>query len=204
MSTDRRTMASLLALSLVLVACQSPRDRARRELASELRTRRADADRSMKLYRRGLAAHAGGDLESARRDLDDAVAADDQNAFAWMALGAVRFEGDALFEAASCFERAARLAPTRYEPHFNIGSVLESAGRYDQAIDAYETALRLAPGEVAVMENLARACIRSNSRLDRARLLMAEALQKEDRPAWTRWMREQLLRLEAGAPDPPP
>ena len=46
--------------------------------------------------------------------------------------------------------------PHRYEPHFNLGSVLESAGLYSQAIKAYKGVLELAPDNVEVMKNLAQ------------------------------------------------
>ncbi|MCK4277112.1 MAG: tetratricopeptide repeat protein [Phycisphaerae bacterium] len=128
---------------------------------------------------------------------------DERNARGWMLLGVIEYENDRLFEAASAFHRASRLEPMRYEPHFNTGAVLEKAGRYEQAIESYEAALKLAPDELAVMENLARCYIRAKTKLSVAKELIAKALPKEARPEWRIWLAEQLHRLEAGARDTP-
>lgn len=178
-------------------ACQNPVDQARKVLARELAVRRANREKSMELYSRGLRAYRASDLDRARRYLTDAVTVNDHNACAWMALGAVEFHRDRFFQAASAFHRAAMLEPTRYEPHFNIGTILESVGRYAQAIEAYRTALKLAPGQIEVMENLARCYVRSNTRLDEARGLIDKAIQSERRPAWRMWLAGQAAALRA-------
>ena len=91
-------------------------------------------------------ADAAGKPEAAADLFQRAVAADENNAAAWMALGGVELRLEGYFEAAEAFHHAARLAPTRYEPHFNLGTVLEAVGRYSDAIKAYEAAPSLAAG----------------------------------------------------------
>ena len=49
-----------------------------------------------------------------------------------MALGDVEFRRDRYYESAEAFHEAARLAPTRFEPHFNLGIVFETIGRYSR------------------------------------------------------------------------
>ena len=187
---------------LWLCGCNSPQDLARQAVEAELAERRAAREDSMRLYAQGTAAHRAGRLDDAQQCFTEAVAADERNAGAWMGLGMVEHERDNLFLAASAFQRAARLQPARYEPHFNIGSILESAGRYRQAIDAYERAMKLDPDQVEVMENLARCYIKSNTNLPRAKELVDRALGREERPEWRSWLREQSLKLnrERGLP----
>ena len=157
----------------------------------------------MKLYRRGLEALEASQLDRAGSCLTDAIGADDRNAHAWMALGVVRFRQDRLFQAASAFDRAARLEPTRHEPHFNIGTVLESAGHHAQAVEAYNTALKLAPNQLEVMENLARCYIHTGTQPQRARELIERCLQTERRPEWRAWLQDQAVRLRPGREQSP-
>jgi Flp pilus assembly protein TadD len=163
---------------------------------NELAAREVNRKQSLVLYRQGVAAYEAADVEKAQKLLSDAVSADSRNAYAWMALGVVEYQRDRMFEAAWAFYRAARLEPQRYEPLFNMGTVLESAGRYEKAIEAYEDALKAAPDQVEVMESLARCCVRSNSHLDRVKELMKKALQSEQRPEWRRWLEGQVTKLE--------
>ncbi len=191
------TAAIAICASLTMCSCRSPRIvEAREALAAELAERRAARTQSVALYQEGLEDYQAGDPDKARMHLVDSVEADERNARGWMLLGVIEYENDKLFEAASAFRRAARLEPMRYEPHFNIGAVLEKAGRYEQAIESYETALKLAPDELAVMENLARCYIRTETKLSVAKELIAQALPREARPEWRIWLAEQLRCLE--------
>jgi len=188
-------LAWLLALA-TSVGCQDPQQvRAQRAVARELEARRVRRAESMELYRQGRQACRARDLERAGELLGKAVGVDDRNVLAWMTLGLVHHERQRAYEAAEAFHRAARLEPTRYEPHFNLGIVLESAGRLGPAIDAYEKALALAPEEVAVMENLARCYIRADRDLGRAAELVEKALRSERRPEWRLWLQQQSARL---------
>ncbi len=85
--------------------------------------------------------------------------------------------------------------PDRYEPHFNIGSVLEALGRYEQAIRSYRRALELAPDQLQTIENLNRCYMRANTHPGESKILMDKALERETRPDWRLWLEEQMLRL---------
>lgn len=163
----------------------------RQALSQQLAARHEAGVESVRLYREGMAAYEKEDFQVARKTLEEATSADPHNAHAWMALGVVAWRQDDPFAAVTAFDRAARLEPSRFEPHYNIGSVLESVGRYPQAIEKYELAYRLAPGEVIVIENLARCCIRSRTHLDRVAELIDRALQIETRPQWRQWLERQ-------------
>ncbi len=189
------------AVGLSAGGCASDQANAQRAVQAEMRQRRADQLRARQHYQAGMRAYEKGDLERARTALDAAVAVDDRNVSAWMALGVVAHEQNQLFDAASAFGSAAKLAPSRYEPHFNLGAIHESVGRYGHAIEAYETALQLAPENVEVMENLARCYLRTNQRKGEAKRLIEAALQREQRPEWRHWLQMQALKLADTVPD---
>jgi Flp pilus assembly protein TadD len=168
---------------------------ARRAYQQDLAARARAGGESTTLYQQGLDADAQGKPEAARELFQRAVGADEDNAYAWMALGGVEFRLEHYYEAAEAFHHAARLAPTRYEPHFNLGMVLEAVGHYSDAVKAYEVALSLAPDELEVIENLARALIRSGREPERAEALVRQALRMEFRPDWREWLLLQASRL---------
>lgn len=189
-----KVVAAML-MSMALCSCHDGRSRAVQTVERQISTRQADMARAMQLYRKGLEAHEASHLDKAHKLLSGAVAADKRNASAWMALGAIEFERDSLFKAAEAFHRACRLEPRRYEPHFNVGTILESAGRYQQAVREYEIALELAPDQIEVMENLARCYIKLDTNLDKAKKLVDRALTFEARSEWRLWLMKQSNRL---------
>jgi cytochrome c-type biogenesis protein CcmH/NrfG len=199
MSHTCRIGLALVMLTLPLCSChhQQSNTEAQQALAEEVSARQQGREQSMRLYQEGVKAQKAGRQEQAHKCFAAAVNADNHNVYAWMALGSVNFELENYYGAAEAFYEASRLAPTRYEPHYNMGTVYEAVGRLNDAIKAYETALRLDGEEVAVMENLARACVRSNQNLGRARELIDRALLRENRPQWRQWLQMQSLRIPA-------
>ena len=191
------TMLAMVACSGLFAACQPTDSRieARRTLETELADRQKRQATSLAEYRKAAQAHDDNDLESARKHLNNALAASDRNAEAWMLLGLIEYREDKIFDAASCFHRAGLLAPDRYEPPYNIGILLESSGRYKQAIESYQAALKLSPNQLEVMENLARCYIRANTNLEHAKELIDRALLVEQRPEWRLWLLDQSHRL---------
>ncbi len=185
----------LPGIILLNSGCQNPQEKARQALAGEISRRQDRQAESRHLYEQGLKACQKSDWEQAHQYLRQAIDTDEKNVYAWMTLGRVEFQRDKLYEAAFAFQRAARLMPQRYEPHFNIGSVLEAAGYHQKAILSYEKALELAPEEVEVMENLARCYIKTRQKQQKARELLEQALLREQRPEWQAWLEEQTLSL---------
>jgi len=86
--------------------------------------------------------------------------------------------------------------PERHEPFYNMALVLERAGQWSRATEAYESALRLAPGDLAVMEALARTYIELGTHRLETIDLLERCLAREKRPVWQRWLTLQLIRLE--------
>src|SRR4051812_31585755 len=195
MTVSRPACFGVMAVLLLTCSCRPMPTEARQAYQQDLAARDHAARDSTTLYQQGVDADAQGKPEAARDLFRRAVGADGDNAVAWMALGGVELRLENYFEAAEAFHHAARLAPTRYEPHFNLGTVLEAVGRYSDAIKAYEVALSLAPDEPAVIENLARTLIRSGQDPERAEALVHQALRTETRPDWREWLQRQAIRL---------
>lgn len=168
---------------------------AKTALNAELAERHDRQARSLEQYRLAVTAYEKDDLKTARSHLNEAINTYDRNAEAWMLLGMIEHREDKIFEAASSFHKASLLAPDRYEPLYNIGILLESFGRYKQAIEAYQSALKLSPGQVEVMENLARCYIRTHTNLDQAGEFIDRAMLTEQRPQWRQWLTTQSHQL---------
>ena len=191
-----RMMLVLLGGCLALGSCQNPRSDGPHLAPMDLVPGSGDSAASMASYKQGVEAADAGDLDEAHKQLKVSVAESDRNALAWMELGIIEYERDNLFEAAYAFHRASILEPTRYEPHYNMGIILESVGRYQKAIAAYKRALKLAPDQIEVMENLARCYIRTDTDLDEAQTLIGKARPLERRLEWQEWLETQAQRLE--------
>lgn len=195
----RFLLPSLMCAGVFCSSCLDQRKSAVKALADEVAVRKASRLRSMRLYEQGMTAYDSSNLEEAAKCMNGAVAEDSRNAQAWMALGVVEFTRGKAFEAASALRRASRLEPARYEPHFNLGALFESLNRYDEAVLEYETAHRLAPDRIEVMENLARCFIRMDVKHDNAKELLDRAMKSECRPEWIRWISQQTRLLERKA-----
>jgi len=193
---------TIVTLAMVVCGCLLPacgptdgRIEAKRKFEAELADRQQRQAQSLTEYRLAAQAYEDDDLKSAREHATAALDASDRNAEAWMLMGLIEYKEDRVFDAASCFHRASFLVPDRFEPPYNIGILLESAGRYKQAIESYQAALKLSPNQLEVMENLARCYIRSNTDLDHAKELIDRALLTEQRPQWRLWLLDQSHRL---------
>ncbi len=181
-------MLCVVCTCLMLCSCQRGRSPAVKAYDAALSARKETQTKSVLLYEAGMKARSESKAEEAIRYMREAVEVDPQHAQAWMVLGVLEYKRKNVFEAARAFHRAGRIAPTRYEPHFNLGTIFEAVGYYEQAIEEYEIALKLSPNEVEVMENLARCYFHNDTNLEKARKLARGALRHELRPEWKHWL----------------
>lgn len=185
----------LSLLTLFACACRGPLTSSHPGDTPGVPTRELARRQSLEAYDRGVKAEHAQRLDEAAKCYAQAVSADRSNLYAWMALGAVEFRRENYAAAVNAFHESARLAPTNYEPYYNLGTIYEAVGRYEDAIKAYDRGLKIAPDQVELVENLARTLVKANRDHDRARQLMEQALQYEMRPVWRDWLQLQLLRL---------
>lgn len=108
-------------------------------------------------------------------------------------LGVVYLGQQKLYEAASEFEWAKKLMPGHPDPRVNLGLVMETAGRTDEAMANYEAALDVWPGYLPAIQGAASLALRSG-RSDEPRLigwLDEVALRGGDE--WRKWATERRL-----------
>lgn len=195
----RIPLAGLAAAALLIAAgCESsppPRPSMGLSLEQMSRTHEAKARQADETYARAAAALARGDAIEAEGLLQSAVTLNPYHGGAHNDLGLIFFRRGNLHEAALHFDAAAKTLVSRAEPYYNLGMVWESAGRYRDAVDAYQSALKFAPGDLATTENLARVYIRMNAQPHETVRLLEMALGRETRQPWRDWMTIQLNRL---------
>lgn len=135
------------------------------------------------------------DPDRAERLLRTALAADLYHGPAHNNLGVLYLERGRLYEAAAEFEWARKLMPGHPDPRMNLALTLELAGRYDNALATYRTALEVYPEHLPTLQAAARLQIRT-MRTDEhtPAYLRAVAMRSEDR-TWRDWAQRQLIRL---------
>ncbi len=131
-------------------------------------------------------------LSRAERLLREALAADLYHGPAHNNLGAVYLKQQKLYEAAGEFEWARKLMPGHPDPRMNLALTLERAGRTDEAISTYCTALEVYPGHIPTYQALTRLQLRKNKTDGQTKLMLqAVAMQGETQP-WREWAHKML------------
>jgi tetratricopeptide (TPR) repeat protein len=103
---------------------------------------------------------------------------------------------DRLFEAAGEFEWARKLLPGLPDPRLNLALTLERAGRTDEALATYATALEVYPDHLPTLEALALLQVRSGKTDQRTRHMLGEIALRGESQRWRDWAREQMAKAE--------
>jgi tetratricopeptide (TPR) repeat protein len=109
-------------------------------------------------------------------------------------LGVVFLHQKKLYEAAHEFEWARKLLPGNPDPRVNLALTLESAGRLQEAFKTYETALEVAPEDLAAIEGLASLALRTNRDDPRLRGWLDQIALNASEPGWATWARNYSAR----------
>ena len=130
------------------------------------------------------------DPEQAERLLREALTADLWHGPSHNSLGVLALNKGSYYEAANEFEWARKLMPGHPDPRMNLALTLERAGRFEEALAEYDSALDVHPSHLPTMQAIARLQLRRNLADDRtANLLSDIALRGE--PEWRDWARRQ-------------
>lgn len=144
------------------------------------------------------------DPEKAERLLRQALTADLYHGPAHNDLGVLYLKRGELFSAASEFEWARKLLPGLPDPRLNLALTLERAGRIDDAIDEYRSALEVYPGHIQTLQALTRCRLRHEpveAREDPAIASnLREIAMRGDSTDWRKWARRQLTTAPAPRP----
>lgn len=158
----------------------SPTEPARRDTAAAERLTREAADL------------IASNPTKAEELLREALTADLFHGPAHNNLGVLFLNAGQLYEAAGEFEWARKLMPGHPDPRLNLGLALERGGRIDEAIEAYRTALSLAPQHLPTLQALTRCQIR-HARRDATTRANLEQIAMSATQEWRSWARDQLL-----------
>lgn len=159
-----------------------------------------------------------GDTAKAEKLLREALAADLYHGPAHNNLGVLFLKQRKLYEAAGEFEWARKLLPGHPDPRLNLSLALESAGRYDQAIDHARLALQIHPGHIASIQQLTRLELLNlghnvgrslqaartpapdrftTEARDELRSHLQEIALRGESQAWQDWARLQLVKVDS-------
>jgi Flp pilus assembly protein TadD len=131
----------------------------------------------------------------AEKLLREALTADLYHGPAHNNLGVIYLKQGNLFSAAAEFEWARKLLPGLPDPRMNLALTLEKAGRTDEALATYASALEVYPHHLPTLQALARLQMRSGRTDARTRHALEEiALRGDER--WRDWARLQLAKAE--------
>lgn len=144
------------------------------------------------------AEHMADDPEKAERLLREALAADLWHGPAHNNLGVILLKREAWYEAAGEFEWARKLMPGHPDPRMNLALTLEKAGRVDEALATYQTALEVYPGHIPTIQALTRLQLRSRQPDNRTQGFLREIALAGETQHWRAWAQERLA-LEPNA-----
>lgn len=186
-------LASALALAACsLGGCASPRP-------TDPYSPLSDVDRDSTLAQRlnqDASKLMDSDPDKAEDLLRKALAADLYCGPAHNNLGVLYLRRGELYPAAGEFEWARKLMPGHPDPRMNLAMTLESAGRTDEALAAYGTALEVAPEHIAAMQAMASLQLRTGKSDDRTPGMLREIALRGDDETWRTWAQGQLAMRE--------
>ena len=189
MMSSRLTPPYLLTIVLLLSGCaapmggpyETPRDVNRNALEAQELTRQA-------------ADLAETDPQAAEGLLREALTADLYHGPAHNNLGVLYLEQGKLYEAANEFEWARKLMPGHPDPRMNLALTLERAGRIEEALATYGTALEVYPNHLPTIQALARCQLRHSREDDRTAEWLSEVALRGETAEWREWAREQVAK----------
>lgn len=142
-------------------------------------------------------------LTRAERLLREALTADLYHGPAHNNLGVVFLLRGQLYEAANEFEWARKLLPGNADPRMNLGMVLETAERTDDALAAYRSALEAEPEHVPAMQAMVRLQVRRDRTDERTNDLLKVISLRGESERWREWARTQLAQRDGRSPPAP-
>ncbi|HMO26492.1 MAG TPA: tetratricopeptide repeat protein, partial [Tepidisphaeraceae bacterium] len=163
----------------------------------------ADRAQAEKLATEGRSRLNAGDHDGAATKFRDAIIQDMNYGPAHNGLGVALFRQGRFYEAAWEFDYAAKLMPKSPQPLINLGMIAEIAGKQDEAMTRYESALALDPNSVEAIGYLVRLRIKQGVRDARTQTLLDELLSRDTRPTWRRWAELESTRIPSAPPTSP-
>lgn len=136
------------------------------------------------------------DPKEAERLEREALAADLYHGPAHNNLGTLLLRQGKLYEASEEFEWARKLLPGHPNPRMNLALTLEIAGRSDEAIATYKTALEVYPEHIPSVEALARIQVRTFKTDEQTGELLKTIALRGETQQWREWARLEMARRD--------
>ncbi len=189
----------LLLVALPVVGCASTPSSPNPEATSDATSVVRDTATAERLTREAaeLIETDPGYAESLLRE---ALVADPYHGPAHNNLGVLFLSAGRLYEAAGQFEWARKSMPGRPEPRMNLAMTLERAGRYNEALAAYNTALEAYPEHLGSMQGKARLQVR-HGLVDASTPDLLSAIAMRGDAEWRRWAQRYCRHRSAVQPD---
>lgn len=112
-------------------------------------------------------------------------------------LGVIHLGRGELYEAAHEFEWARKLMPGVADPRMNLALALERAGRFDEAMVAYEDALEAHREHIPTLQALCRLQLRHDRADDETDERLAQVATRGETEEWRSWaQRHMIMRRE--------
>ncbi len=132
--------------------------------------------------------------DRAEKILRDALTADLYHGPAHNNLGVLYLNHGKLYEAAHEFEWAGKLMPGHPDPRMNLALTLERAGRFEEAMASYDTALEVYPNYLPAIAGLASLQLRHNLTDERTARFLEEIALRGETEEWREWAMFQMTR----------
>ncbi len=185
-------LAGICLLGILLLAAACAATRADR---GSLYTPTSEADRDPSEARR-LTQAATAVMESDPSEAEDllrrALGADIFHGPAHNNLGVLLLQRGDLYAAANEFEWARKLLPGHPDPRLNLAITLERAGRYEDALAGYESALEVYPGHIPTTQGLVRLQLRRARPDARTESMLREIALAGTSDQWRQWAQLHL------------
>jgi Tfp pilus assembly protein PilF len=110
-------------------------------------------------------------------------------------LGVLYLKQQKLYEAANEFEWAKKLMPGHPDPRVNLAMTLEMAGKVDEALASYKTALEVYSEYLPAIEGIARLTVRSGKKDESLVGWLQMIAMRAEEPAWRTWAQERLTKV---------
>jgi Flp pilus assembly protein TadD len=176
-----------IATTLALSACGSS---ARGPYSPDAQQQRDEA-KANKLYHDVLLI-LDSDPEAAEKQLREVLGWDLYHGAAHNNLGVLLLKKGKLYDSAEEFEWARKLMPGHPEPRVNLAIALERGGKSVQAVEAAETALEIAPGNLPAMQLVAYIRIRDGAQTAVTKEQLRTIISRTESPEWRDWARRRL------------
>jgi tetratricopeptide (TPR) repeat protein len=161
------------------------------EQAVQLAPRSLEAHESLMQYELQAPSIAGGDRDKAEAELAVVRTLDAGHGYAAQALFLVADKKDA--EAIAAYRKAIELAPDDADARFDLGQLLQTLERYDEAFDVFEALAAHAPQETRALYQVGKTAVLGKRRLERgaaalkAYLAAGPTADDDPKPAKALW-----------------